>query len=195
MSEWKLFDGEVPHVSTAEFHAGRPRAAHLEQAGHRERLLLAAEMIRGTAGLGMTFCDLGCGDGGLLSLVQECFAEAWGYDFHLPNAAGWPERGVRAEYADVFGADRDRVRLGDVVALTEVLEHLADPRGVLAWVRDNARWLACSSPWDEDAGVHGAEHAWAWDIEGYANLITSAGWEIRRHEKSGSAQVVLARRP
>jgi hypothetical protein len=196
VSEWKLFDGPVPYVSTAEFHRDRPRAPHLEQGWHRGRLLRAAQFVSeavtelGTA----TVSDLGCGDGGLLSLVQDIpGATAWGYDFSPANAAGWPERGVTAYAKDVFGADRPTVQVGDVVVMTETLEHLADPHGVLRWVRYPARWLVCSSPFNENDHMHDACHAWAWDLEGYARMITEAGWEIVRHEQTELFQVVLAR--
>jgi hypothetical protein len=198
MSEWKLFEGDVPHVSTAAFHADRPRAPHLEQAGHRERLEIAAAYVRHAAEDvgGASVSDLGCGDGGLLSLIQDCddILWAWGYDFCPANAAGWKERGVEAHALDVFGGDWDQVDTGNIVVMTEVLEHLADPHGSLRKLRSRGvKWLVCSSPWNEKPGMHSAEHAWAWDQQGYADLITGAGWEIVRHEQAGLFQVVLAK--
>lgn len=198
MTEHQLFTEAVPYVSTAQFHADRERAPHLEQEGHRPRLWKAADFVRhafadldGVA----TLSDLGCGDGGLLSLVQGTTSmDAWGYDFQPTNAAGWKERGVRAWQRDVFGADRNRTVLGDIVVMTEVLEHIADPHGTLHWVKQTGvKWLVCSSPWNEGPGNHCPEHAWAWDLEGYANMIVTAGWQIERHEQVGLFQVVLAR--
>lgn len=199
MSEWKLFEGDVPHVSSREFHADRERAPHLEQAFHKERLHLAADMVRqaveAVGSEGVRISDLGCGDGGLLSLVQDLpeVEEAWGYDFCPANEMGWHERGVQASAVDVFGGNPDLVQMGHVVVMTEVLEHLADPGWALRWARQEARWLVCSSPWNENAGTHSPEHAWAWDLEGYAGLVAAAGWEIVRHEQAGLFQVVLAR--
>lgn len=194
MTEWKLFDGDVPHVSTAEFHADRERAPHLEQEDHKGRLTVAARMIREAAGPLGTFSDLGCGDGGLLSLVQGSFHVAWGYDFQPSNAAGWHERGVDAAYLDVFGGDRDKVLLGSVVAMTEVLEHLADPHGTLEWLyaANSADTLVCSSPWNEGPQAHDPCHAWAWDYSGYEAMIVNAGWRIREHVMTGRFQVVRA---
>jgi hypothetical protein len=200
MTEWKLFEGNVPYVSTAAFHADRERAPHLEQEFHKERLHLAADMVREAVqniGDGATVADFGCGDGGLLSLVQKLpgVGAAWGYDFCPANEAGWAERGVRAYSRDVFGADWPKISMGEVVVMTEVLEHLADPHGALYRLRaeDGPNWLVCSSPWNEHPGSHSPEHAWAWDLPGYAQLITDAGWEIIRHEQAGLFQVVLAR--
>lgn len=196
MAEWKLFSGDVPFVSTAEFHRDRPRAPHLEQPGHRERLLGTAEVVCQVAAAlqrPATFSDVGCGDGGLLSLVQDHFTSAWGYDLCPANAAGWAERGVRARLLDVF-ADPESAVLGDVTALTEVLEHIADPRGALAWVREHSFRLVCSSPFAEDDHDHADEHAWAWDAKGFTDLIESAGWTITSHVAvwHGGSQVVSA---
>ena len=198
--EWKLFTGDVPHVSTFEFHQDRERAPHLEQAFKQELLHLAAEFVRQAVreiggGESFSVSDLGCGDGGLLSLVKdEPGVEAWGYDFCPANAAGWAERGVRAWSQDVFGDDWYQTGVGDVAVMTEVLEHLADPHGVLSRVRGRgAQRLVCSSPWNERPAMHSPEHAWAWNLEGYAKLIQDAGWTIERHEQAGLFQVVLAR--
>jgi hypothetical protein len=202
MTEYKLFDGDIPHVSTAEFHADRPRARHLEQDNHRPRLELAAaftsaavKLHYGRTGIEATLSDLGCGDGGLLSLVQAEFAAAWGYDFCPANAAGWPERGVKVELLDVFGADRDRVRFGDVTAVTEVLEHIADPRGAVRWIGEHSPFIVASSPWNETPDRHDECHAWAFDMRGYRALIEQGGYRVLRHERVMQFQVVLGWRP
>jgi hypothetical protein len=193
MTEWKLFDGTIPYVSTAEFHADRERAPHLEQAGHRNRLLTAARLIEEAAqDFPDSLSDLGCGDGGLLSIVQEFFGEAWGYDFTPANQAAWPERGVTGYPLDVFGRDRDSARLGSVVVATEVLEHLADPHGAVRWIYESASVLVCSSPRNETDMCHDECHAWAWDMEGYAALITQAGFTVAEHIPVGPFQVIKA---
>ena len=197
MSEWKLFpDGTVPFVSTLGYFSQQPRAPHLDQPHHVPRMLMAARFLGAIREAGaLTFSDLGCGDGGLLSLVQDWFDRSWGYDLQPSSAEGWTERGVTATSLDVFGADRDRVELGDAVAVTEVLEHVADPHGALAWLHAaGPRWLVASSPQNESSLTHGEEHCWAWDKEGYAAMITGAGWGIARHDDCGMFQVVLAER-
>lgn len=198
MTEYRLFEGETPYVSTAEFHADRERAPHLEQEFHQERLYLAAEFVKqaAAAGHGSYVSDLGCGDGGLLSLIQDApdVRGAWGYDFCPANAAGWTERGVIAEPLDVFGADWHLVDLAQVVVMTEVLEHLAHPHKALRdLLTQGVEWLVCSSPWNERPGMHSPEHAWAWDIDGYPRMVTEAGWTVVRHETAGLFQVVLAK--
>lgn len=193
--EWKLKPGAVPYVSTADFHADRERAPHLEQAAHRPRLLRAAELVVEAAGMldESSVSDLGCGDGGLLSLIQDRVDSAWGYDFQPTNAAGWSERGVKATALDVFGADRDRVIFGDITVVTEVLEHIADPHGTVKWIAANSKFVVASSPWVERPGRSCEEHAWAWDMQGYRNLFERAGLDIIHHEQVGAFQLVLAR--
>lgn len=192
MTEWRLFDGDVPHVSTAEFHADRARATHLEQPNHRPRLEMAAALVRIAAsriGPSATVSDLGCGDGGLLSLMGGI--EAWGYDFCPANAVGWPERGVKAQPLDVFGADRDRVRFGNVTCVTEVLEHLADPHGAVRWIGEHSEAIVASSPWNERPDSHDECHAWAFDLAGYRALIEQGGFTVTRHVQVLQFQVIL----
>lgn len=202
MSEWKFFDGDVAEVSTFEFHEHRERATHLEQPIHRPRLEAAATFVRIAARLvraggdAPTLSDLGCGDGGLLSLVQDYLDDAWGYDFAPANAAGWPERGVKAEQLDVFGTDQDKIRFGHVTAVTEVLEHLADPHQAVRWIGgEHSRFIVASSPWDEGPWRHDECHAWAWDQDGYRALIEQGGYRILRHDEVGRFQVVLGMKP
>ncbi len=192
--EWRLFAGDVPFVSTFEFHEHRDRAPHLEQADHRSRILAAADLVREAAAslASPTVSDLGCGDGGLLSLLGD--VKAWGYDFAPANAAGWAERGVTAEALDAFGADRDRVRFGDIAVATEVLEHVADPHGALRWIRDHSRFVVASSPRFETGSRHVPEHAWAWNEPAFAAMFRGAGWTILRHEMDGPTQLILAER-
>lgn len=195
MTEWKLFDGDTARVSTAEFHAGRARAAHLEDPLHRPRLELAAEFVREAIGLGAgSLSDLGCGDGGLLTLVQDQIP-ARGYDFCPANTGGWPERGVKAEFLDVFGADRDQVVFGDITVVTEVLEHLTDPHGAVRWIGEHSPFIVASSPWTETREAHDECHAWAFDMVGYLNLIQQGGYTVLRHKTVGCFQVVLGWKP
>ena len=202
MTEHKLFEGTIPYVSTAEFHADRERAPHLEQEWHRPRLERAAQFIQRFGAVNpVTVSDLGCGDGGLLQLLDGMLevSASWGYDFAPANAAGWRERQVTAEALDVFGADWGQVLFGDVVVMTEVLEHLADPHRVLRLLKESGdrehgfvSGLVVSSPWNEGPGNHSPEHAWAWDRDGYAAMITAAGWTVVRHDTVGLFQVVSA---
>lgn len=211
MAEHRFFpEGETPHVSTPEFHQHRERAPHLEQPVHQPRLHKAFEFViqaaqeqarrigRDPASLSdrdVTLSDLGCGDGGLLSLLRGVVGlTSWGYDFQPSNEAGWIERGVTAERADVFGEDRPLVSLGDISMCTEVLEHVKDPHGAVRWVGERSRYLVASSPWNETPESHDECHAWGWDQDGYRALIEQGGFTVVRHETVGQFQVILGER-
>ena len=189
--EWKLFDGDVPHVSTFEFHEHRPRAPHLEQSIHRGRLERAASYaIESVRGVDDGFVvDLGCGDGGLLSLLEDAWIPAYGYDFQPTNASGWVERGVNAEALN-FVDHWHEVQEATTYVITEVLEHLADPHGMVKRIYDRGANIVASSPWTENNTSHDECHAWAWDMAGYTDMLLTAGFEIHGHSQEGMFQVI-----
>lgn len=209
MTEYRFFpEGTVPHVSTPEFHQHRERAPHLEQEVHQPRLRMAerlaweafSTLATAHPDRRITLSDLGCGDGGLLSLLkrrQLDQLDAWGYDFQPSNAAGWAERGVEAYETDVFGAYlayKDLLNVGEISVTTEVLEHLADPQGAVRWIGTRSRYLVASSPWNETPESHDECHAWGWDQDGYRALIEQGGFKVLRHETVGQFQVILGER-
>lgn len=192
--EWKLFEGAVPYVSTAEFHQDREGAPHLEQPVHQERLALALDCVRAEAHRwgSPTLSDLGAGDGGFLSTVTPYVERAWGYDLSPANVEGAAERGMDVTYADFTS---DPVDFGMITVMTEVLEHMADPHGMLRrlWVA-GVRSVVASSPYTETNLSHDECHAWAWDETGYREMFQKSGWTVARHETVSYFQVILARR-
>jgi SAM-dependent methyltransferase len=199
--------GQTPPVSTYGFHEHRERAPHLEQPIHQERLLKAYQFIRTATqrlrerGYPATVTDLGCGDGGLLSLLKPDVDagrvdDAWGYDFQPSNAAGWVERGVKAAQLNIFNSPGSRVNpqvvFGDVTVMTEVLEHLEDPHGVLHDIWMETAYVVASSPHTETRESHDECHAWCWNVDGYRAMFRGAGYEIVAHETVGMFQVILA---
>jgi SAM-dependent methyltransferase len=164
---------------------------------HRPRLFRASELVTKAfhqVRLG-SVSDFGCGDGGLLYLLESSYGiDCWGYDFAPANVAGWTERGVTAQQADVFGADRDLVKFGDLTVVTEVLEHIADPHGAVRWIGENSKWIVASSPMTEGPWGHDECHAWAWDPAGYRVLIEQGGFQIIEHNGLGPFQLILGRR-
>ncbi len=195
MAEWKLLGQE--HVSTAEFHQHRERAPHLEQWGHKARLYKAAEFVQAAClhdGEACSVSDLGCGDGGLLSIVQNysCVSRAWGYDFQPSNEHGWRERGVTARQADVFNPDSpDHIDFGRISVTTEVLEHLLAPHEVVRGISYMSDYLVASSPYDETDQGHDECHSWAWDMEGYRAMFENNGWVVQDHVAVDSKFQVL----
>jgi SAM-dependent methyltransferase len=187
--EWKLFEGDNSEFTTSKWYEGREAAHHLEQVGHRDRLLIAAEFVKDCMKLGArTAVDLGCGDGGLLQLLKETGIQAWGYDLMQTNIDHAVQvRNVDARYTDF---NSDDIEYGDVVILTETLEHMIDPHKVVRELP--SKFIVASSPYNENDINHYEFHLWAWDKQGYDNLITQGGYRIvNKQYVAGWSQVVL----
>lgn len=200
MAEHKLFVGDEAYVSTFDFHENRPRARHLEDGTHRPRMIQARDYvlsaynrIRAEEGIVPAVSDLGCGDGGLLSILDP-HIDAWGYDFCPANAEGWKERGVKGFALNVVtgGQLNPSIMLGHIVVMTEVLEHMTNPHAILKEISERkVRYLVASSPFTENFESHDACHAWAWNVAGYSELLQEAGWEPVNHQLVGMFQVTL----
>lgn len=197
MTEWRLFEpGTVPECTTAAWYADRETVPHVDQPEHRGRLDLARDLaIEAVTEHGCaSIVDLGCGDGGLLALLGEALSDTpmWGYDLAPANVdAAWAKRLVNARCINVVN-DPDNVVWGDLAIATEMLEHLLDPHGFVRRIAGRSRFLVASSPYVETDESHYAFHTWAWDKEGYRELMEQAGFTVVRHETWSIFQVVLA---
>lgn len=193
MLEAQLFEpGTVPEWTTPEWYAEREAAPHLEQEGHRQRLQKSAEFARRTGAL--TVVDLGAGDGGLLSLLEPRQIR-WGYDLQASNVEASKRRNQDVRLLDVV-AGFDRVEWADCVVLTEMLEHLIDPHGLLRRIHDEtpAQWLVASSPYTETVESHYGFHTWVWDQQGYEAMLERSGWRPIDRDVAWICQVVLCER-
>ena len=181
--------GTVPEWTTAEWYASRDRAPHLEQDAHKARLAKTAEFVAVSAQRfdAPTVVDLGAGDGGLLSLLPADL-KAWGYDLQPSNVEGAGERGVDVRYGDILG---DGIEWARIAVATEVLEHLVDPAAFVRRVADHADVLVASSPAWENAESHYEFHTWAFDFDGYRELLEQGSFDVIRHEDAGGFQVAM----
>ncbi len=197
MREDRLFpEGTIPEWTKPEWYEGREWAPHVDQAMHRPRIDLAVDMLLTEVHTYDTIVDLGAGDGGLLSLLRERWLErdegplyVWGYDLQPSNVAAAKDRGIQVELVNVL---TDRINWGRVAVATEVLEHLVDPHDFVRTIGDHSEVLVASSPWTESLGNAYGFHTWAWDVEGYARMLTEGGWRIVTHRTTGMFQVALA---
>lgn len=195
MGEWQLFPpGTVPECTTAEWYLTRARAPHLEEPGQRERLLTTADLAnRLIADFAVsTVSDLGCGDGGLLSLLKGM--ASWGYDISPAAVEGAHQRGVKASLLDVIHSDDTQLWWGELSVCTEMLEHQVDPHGFLRRVGQHSGYVIASSPYTETGLRHYEFHTWAWDLQGYRKMFEDAGWQVLRQQTVQSFQVIAAMR-
>ncbi len=200
--EYRRFAPGQSDVSTFAFHEHRERAPHLEQPIHRGRLHRTAQLthdvvdqIRDDPRDPVTIVDLGCGDGGLLSLLRRIpGAHVYGYDFQPSNVEGWTERSLlQCTRRLNFIAEWDEVRDADIYVCTEVLEHLEDPHELVRWVAARNAWFIASSPVDEHAGSIDGCHNWAWDADGYRALLEQAGFTWTHHEFIDRFQIIVGK--
>lgn len=188
--EWKLFDENNPEFARPEWYENIESAHHLEEDHHRERIITALDFVHTAISMGgKSVVDLGCGDGGLLALLKENNIEAWGYDL-MPKNIDYAVnvRGVDARYTDF---KNDEIIYADIAVMTEVLEHLENPHEVVKNLP--SKFLIASSPYNETNTHHYEFHLWAWDNQGYIDLMHSGGYNVFNIKNvSGWSQIVLA---
>lgn len=205
MTEHRLFDpADPPPWLDPEWwrdrehcdHLGSPTGAHVARLKAAERHARIAALVATPAGSNdpAPVCDLGAGDGALLSLLPASLREkSWGYDTIMADVAHARRvRHVEVHFRNVRrGLDDDGLALAPVVVLTEVLEHMADPHGFLALLhaRPEVRFVVASSPYSETPERHEWNHAWAWDCRGYLAMFRAAGFKGVQYNEVEWSQV------
>lgn len=195
--EARLFDPlNPPEWLDPLWWVDQPHVNHVDNRVHQARLESAANTAMELADSlhDAAICDIGSCDGGLLGLISDGYT-AFGYDV-IANSIVYGQhiRGVDLRYGDVTGDST--LELAPVVVCTEMLEHLKDPHGFLKELRqrDIVEYAIFSSPHSETAEYHEWNHAWAWDREGYAKMITDAGWTIVSHIDVEWSQQIVAKK-
>lgn len=200
--EISLYKGrEFPF--TAEWYKTREHAPHVDQPIHQPRMEAVADLAFRTIrdlDLG-TVCDLGAGDGGMLGLVgyrcpERQAVKLWGYDLMEVNC----EYAQKTRHEDVRYRDfvEEPIEWADLTIITECLEHLENPHGMVRRIGRNSKAIIASSPAKETSESHDACHAWVWDTDGYASLIEQGGFQVADHftiEGDYDFQIILGVKP
>lgn len=144
----------------------KPHDHRIYGRGHGERVEKTIEMglllsfASGQFGSIESGADLSCGNGAILNALpiqDRRFGDfAPGYEYQGPIE--WTV--TQIPHVDLF-------------ICSETIEHLDDPRGVLALIP--ARYLLLSTPL-EAWGDTNAEHYWAWDRAHVEDLMRWGGW-------------------
>lgn len=184
MTAWKLFDGQLPEPK--EYLATREWMDLEHQPGFAQRAQLVCDLVA-LAEPVLSVSELGCGDGSLLARLGEMRKLAgvrmWGYDLGQADLDYGRSRGLDLRFADIT---RGFLDYGELVIASEVAEHLEDPEAFLRHIP--SRRLIVTSPSAETGEWHNDIHAWAWDVPGYANMVSDADWTIDRHVECDGGQ-------
>lgn len=178
--QWKLYETEPPeaidYLRNRNWMNLRNQPGFLQRADEVVRLVELAFKIYPDSS---TITDLGCGDGSLLAMIRLPNDRKWGYEIGRADVQHAFVRGLDVRTADILV---DRLNYGDVLVASEVLEHLADPDSFLKNLPP--RPVVFSSPSAETDVWHNEIHAWAWDYEGYGELMRRNGYEIIVHSET-----------
>jgi 2-polyprenyl-3-methyl-5-hydroxy-6-metoxy-1,4-benzoquinol methylase len=102
----------------------------------RESVLRDVEAVSGRPVAGRSMLDVGCGWGQALLFFQKHGFDCAGFD-PAPEAVDYARsRGLNVVHAGIERLDVFAPRRFDVVTLFNVLEHLADPVGIVSQIRD-----------------------------------------------------------
>jgi 2-polyprenyl-3-methyl-5-hydroxy-6-metoxy-1,4-benzoquinol methylase len=184
---------DVPFPFTAEWYEGREHAPHLEQWIHQPRMNAVAKMALQAVldyELG-SICDLGAGDGGMLSLLSAVEGicqewtpiigiQRWGYDLMQTNVDY--AKSVRHQDVRYLDFVDEPIDWADLTIITECLEHLEDPHSMVRRIGTYSKAIIASSPASETAESHDECHAWVWDPDDYRALIELGGFQVVKHE-------------
>ncbi len=171
MTEYR-FDTEE-FYSSEEFHVDREAADHLHEDGHGARIRTVAGLVNALfqeIGTEKSLIDYGCGNGGLLSLLEG--DDLLGLDFCRANV----NQAVELGRPVVFSNFVETSYRSDVAVLSEVLEHMVDPHGFLKDLQTT--YLVASVPNGETPDSHYPYHLWGWDVEGFQKVLEGAGYEV-----------------
>lgn len=87
---------------------------------------------------GSSVLDLGCGSGACLKRLEDKLGvEGEGVDVSAASMAMCAALGVKASRADITAPSFRPARIYDYIVVSEVLEHIPDPEGLLARLRGN----------------------------------------------------------
>lgn len=193
---YKTFD--KPHSHDAEWYKDRELADHINQDGHRPRLMQVKDYILQLVKTDntITIADFGCGNGGLIRELQNLLPDnkIWGYDLQPSNIEDSHKKGnsENIHYIDFVNED---VEFPNIAIATEVLEHLVDPDTFIKRLLDNGvKYIVASSPDYETPSYHAPFHLWVFNGDSYKEMFETQGWEVLVHKKDYFQYIVAKRK-
>lgn len=140
---------------------------------------------------GLRLLDYGCFEGRQLKLFEECGYDAEGLEINPIAAEIAGLKGLKVTVSDLQDFSRTHIDQFDVVILSQVIEHLPDPRGVLIQLREiliNGGFIRISCPnydsfyrlifRDRWSNWHVPFHLHHFNANGLMALLQEANYEI-----------------
>lgn len=136
--------------------------------------------------------DVGCGAGQFLEKARAAGFRVHGFDFHAGHVRDARARGVEVQVSDADSFFRQRRAAYDIVTLFDVIEHVPEPAGLLAGVRDamrpGARLVVTTqnarrpllSPRNREQWDYPPYHYTRWTPEALKTVLERAGFEVLR---------------
>lgn len=173
---------DVRPEGEAAFYSGRypDGYRHDSWPDHVERVKASADLIDKYRNQIRSAADLSCGDGALLNMISRRLTRAVLGDLNgVPASAAVS---CRAQVLETIGpaelpGSLEHLEPVDLFILSETLEHMDDPDGLLMRLGDVARYLFVSTPVDESAEAGNLEHYWSWGTGDVYDMLAAAGWE------------------
>ena len=187
-----------PHSHDADFYRDIELADHINQSGHRPRLMQVLDYVAQLASedKNLTICDFGCGNGGLIREIEKVIPnKIWGYDLLPANVKDSHDKGNDKNifYKD-FITDEVGIEYPDLAICTEVLEHLVDPDAFLIrLLNNNVQCVVASSPDYENPNYHAPFHLWVFNGDSYKEMFEKTGWKVILHHKDFFQYIIAMR--
>jgi hypothetical protein len=149
---------------------------------HVERVAASVGFIRRYRRRLSAAADLSCGDGAILKGIDDLLEQAYICDLngvrgdyplrpHVRVLESGPLPDSLAGFQSVPGA----VLPVDLFILSETLEHVTDPDGLLQKLTGVSRYLFLSTPLNE-SGDGNPEHYWGWGQADLHHMLWETGW-------------------
>jgi hypothetical protein len=171
-----------------EFYSRRYPAGYQHEVwpDHVERVAVSAEMIRRYGNQIRTVADLSCGDAAVVRALAPGLTEAYlgdlnGVSIQAQEAVAQAGCGLVRAVGERLLPDSlwclpERQPPVDLLVLSETLEHVPDPEGLLRTASFFSRYLFLSTPLDEPVGSGNEEHYWGWGQGDIHHLLWESGW-------------------
>lgn len=187
MTRFRLRDVRSAEAERALYSGTYPEGyRHDVWPDHVERVTASVRMIRRYYNEIVSVADLSCGDAAIVrGLVgMKRFRSAYLGDLNgvrIRTDDEWgPVHAVQVPpgpLPDTVTAENLDGGQVDLYVLSETIEHMDDPDGLLRLLTGAARYLFLSTPLNEVAGSGNMEHYWSWGQDDMHGMLLDAGWD------------------